>query len=89
MHNLALYYFEGAGGQKDTTLAAQWFRRAAEKGVTDSQFNLGRLYEEGYGVAKDPAAAYRWYVAAAKSGDAEAKAAAERMRVVLPPSPAQ
>ena len=84
MHNLALYYFEGAGGQKDTTLAAQWFRRAAEKGVTDSQFNLGRLYEEGYGVAKDPAAAYRWYAAAARSGDPEAKAGAERMRAVLP-----
>lgn len=84
MHNLALYYFEGAGGQKDTTLAAQWFRRAAEKGVTDSQFNLGRLYEEGYGVAKNPTEAYRWYAAAATSGDAEAKAAADRMRAQLP-----
>ena len=35
-------------------------------------------------MAKDPAAAYRWYVAAAQSGDAEAKAAADRMRAVLP-----
>lgn len=84
MHNLALYYFEGAGGPKDTPAAAQWFRRAAEKGVTDSQFNLGRLYEEGYGVPKDPAAAYRWYAAAATSGDAEAKAAADRIRALLP-----
>lgn len=88
MHNLALYYFEGAGGPKDTAGAAQWFRRAAEKGVTDSQFNLGRLYEEGYGVPKDPAAAYRWYAAAATSGDAEAKAAADRMRALVP-APAQ
>lgn len=89
MHNLALYYFEGTGGAKDTAGAAQWFRRAAEKGVTDSQFNLGRLYEEGYGVAKDPAAAYRWYAAAATSGDAEAKAAADRMRAQLPATAGQ
>jgi localization factor PodJL len=84
MHNLALYYFEGVGGAKDPATAAQWFRRAADKGLTDSQYNLGRLYEEGYGVARDPAAAYRWYVVAGQGGDVEARAAAERMKALLP-----
>ncbi len=80
MHNLALYYFEGTGGPKNTTTAAQWFRRAADLGLTDSQYNLGRLFEEGFGVAQNPAEAYKWYVIAARSGDAESRASAQRVK---------
>jgi localization factor PodJL len=80
MHNLALYFVEGAGGPKNTTTAAQWFRRAADLGLVDSQYNLGRLYEEGFGVSQNPAEAYKWYLIAARSGDGESRASAQRLK---------
>jgi localization factor PodJL len=83
MHNLALYYVEGSGGPKNTTTAAQWFRRAADLGLVDSQYNLGRLYEEGFGVAQNPAEAYKWYLIAAHAGDAESRASAQRLKAQL------
>ena len=83
MHNLALYYFEGTGGDKNTTVAAQWFRRAAEAGLVDSQYNLGRLYEEGFGVAQNPAEAYKWYLIAGATGDQESRTSAKRLKSQL------
>lgn len=83
MHNLALYYFEGTGGPKNTTTAAQWFQRAAEMGLVDSQYNLGRLHEEGIGVPQNAAEAYRWYLIAGRAGDAEARASAQRVKSQL------
>ena len=85
MHNLALYYFEGAGGPKNTTLAAQWFHRAADLGLVDSQYNLARLYEEGFGVSQNPAEAYKWYLIAARAGDAESRTSAQRLKSQLSP----
>jgi localization factor PodJL len=76
MHNLALYYFEGAGGPQDLTGAARWFRKAAELGVGDSQYNLGLLYQAGSGVPRDLAEAYKWFAIAAAGGDAMARSGA-------------
>jgi len=83
MHNLGLYYFEGAGGPRNTTTAAQWFRRAADLGLVDSQFNLGRLYENGAGVSLNPAEAYKWFLVAARSGDGDSQVSANRVRGLL------
>jgi localization factor PodJL len=85
MHNLAYDYFEGLGGPRNLTTAADWFRRAADQGVTDSQYNLGQLYEQGFGVPQNSAEAYKWYVIAARSGDPESKAAADRIKKTLTP----
>lgn len=85
MHQIAMYLFEGIGGPADQAAAARWFRAAAERGLGDSQYNLARLYELGAaGLAADPAQAYRWYLIAAREGDAEAEAAARRLRAELP-----
>jgi localization factor PodJL len=84
MHNLALFYFDGIGGQKDLIQAAAWFRKAADLGLVDSQYNLGRLYEQGFGVQRDLIQAYKWYTIAAKAGDSESKAAAEQLKAGLP-----
>ncbi|MFX8637285.1 sel1 repeat family protein, partial [Acinetobacter baumannii] len=66
MHNLALYEFNGEGGAKDQADASRWFRKAAEQGVVDSQYNLARLYDNGgYGVPQNKAEAYKWYLVAA------------------------
>ena len=70
MHDLALYYAEGRGGvSTDIGTAANWFEKAAERGVVDSQFNLGVLFESGQGIPRNVADAYVWYSIAAKQGD--------------------
>ncbi len=89
MHNLGLYYFEGTGGAKNPALAAQWFRKAADMGLVDSQYNLARLYEGGFGVAQSASEAYRWYLIAARSGDAESLAASARLKAQLPAATAR
>ena len=52
--------------------ASQWFRKAAERGVADSQFNLGILYARGIGVEQNLAESYKWFSLAAAQGDADA-----------------
>ncbi len=70
MHDLALYYAEGRGGvETDITTAASWFEKAADRGVVDSQFNLGVLFESGQGVPQNLVDAYVWYSIAASQGD--------------------
>jgi len=80
MHNLALYYFKGEGGPRNTTTAATWFRKAADMGLVDSQFNLAQLYEQGLGVSQNPAEAYKWFEIAGRSGDATARGRAASLR---------
>lgn len=83
MHNVALYYFNGEGGPKNSATAAQWFRRAADLGLVDSQYNLARLYEEGLGVSQNAAEAYKWFLIASRAGDAESRLGAERVKTQL------
>jgi localization factor PodJL len=80
MHNLALDYYEGVGGQQSATVAAAWFQRAAELGVRDSQWNLARFFEAGIGVQRDVGAAYRWYLIAGRAGDTAAQARADSLK---------
>jgi len=71
MHNLAV--LDADGGQQGRQLRgtrAQWFRKAAERGVADSQFNLGILYARGIGVEQNLAESFKWFSLAAAQGDA-------------------
>jgi localization factor PodJL len=72
MHNLAVLYAEGAEGKPDYANAAQWFRKAAEHGVPDSQYNLGVLAARGLGTERNMAESYKWFALAAAQGDKEA-----------------
>ncbi|MEP6342026.1 MAG: peptidoglycan-binding protein [Maricaulaceae bacterium] len=73
MHDLANFHANGAGGvEQDLSLAAKWFEKAAERGVVDSQYNIGYLYEFGFGVTKNLVEAYVWYNIASAQGDTEA-----------------
>lgn len=83
MHNLAIAYFYGNGGTKNSTTASQWFKRAADLGLVDSQYNLGRLYEGGIGVSQNGAEAYKWYLIAGRSGDQESRDSANRVKADL------
>ena len=71
MHNLAVLYAEGIDGKPDYDNAVQWFRKAALRGIADSQYNLGVLCARGLGTAKSYAEAYKWFALAAAQGDKE------------------
>jgi hypothetical protein len=45
----------------DHTMAASWYRKAAEQGHAPAQVSLGSLYERGLGVPQDKAVALDWY----------------------------
>ena len=73
MHNLAVMNAEAAtGGKPDYAEAAEWFRKAGQLGVRDSQFNLGVLYARGMGVPPDLTQAWVWFSLAAQQGDTDA-----------------
>ena len=70
MHDLGHYFATGVAiDQPDIAKAVTWFQQAADRGVLDSQFNLGVLYQEGSGVTKNPVDAYVWYSIAGIQGD--------------------
>ncbi len=73
MHNLAVMNAEAAAaGKPDYAEAAQWFRKAGQLGIRDSQFNLGILYARGMGVPQDLIQSWLWFSLAAQQGDADA-----------------
>ena len=66
-------YAGGQGLEQNYDAAAEWYRKAAEKGVGDAQYRLGGLYQKGRGVPKDMEYAYGWYSVAAHLGNNKAK----------------
>lgn len=46
--------------------AADLFRRAADNGVMDASYQLGRLYQQGLGIPVDPVAAFENFLVAAE-----------------------
>jgi len=52
--------------------AAELYKKAAEKGHIDSQFNLAVLYDVGQGVERNKQKALYWFRKAAEQGDKQA-----------------
>jgi len=76
----------GEAGPRDVAAAIPWLSRAAAANHPIAAFQLGKLYEDGDGVPKDLETARRLYQIAAKAGLEEA---AEKLRALPPPPPAQ
>ena len=51
----------GEGVPQDYAEAARWYRKAAEQGLAEAQYDLGGMYDIGAGVPHDDADAFRWY----------------------------
>ncbi|MEW6560686.1 MAG: tetratricopeptide repeat protein, partial [Pseudomonadota bacterium] len=67
-------YEGGWGGlSQDLAQAASWFRKAADQGDADAQYNLGVMYANGQGVPQDYAQAASWFRKAADQGYAAAQ----------------
>jgi hypothetical protein len=64
---------EKYGLKRNLELAAQWYRKAAEKGNREAQHKLGICYSFGQGLAQNDAMAAGWYRKAAEAGLAEAQ----------------
>ena len=63
---LAGEFFFGKNRPANHTLAAYWYRRAAQNGSTGGEYNLGCCYEHGWGVEKSLQKAFQYYSLAAK-----------------------
>ena len=89
MYDLGLYYANDAqqGGpqaEQSIRLAASWFRKAADFGMADAQFNLASLHSAPSSSLSNPLEAYVWFSIAAKQGDQEAAEQADMIRNLLP-----
>jgi TPR repeat protein len=68
--DLGAFYATGDWtGPRDAVRAAEWYRRAADRGHADAQYNLGFMYLLGEGVASDTAEGLRWLRLAADQGE--------------------
>ena len=66
-------YAKGRGVRQDDAQAAQWFRKAAEQGVAQAQYNLAVMYAKGRGVRQDGEQAVQWFRKAAEQGYPQAQ----------------
>jgi TPR repeat protein len=65
----ALYATGDWTGPHDAVRAAEWYRRAADRGHADAQYNLGFMYFLGEVVPSDSAVGLRWLRLAADQGE--------------------
>ena len=61
-------YASGFDSAKDYTKAMQWYRKAADLGDAEGQYNVAGLYRWGDGVPKSVSEAEKWYLKAAEGG---------------------
>lgn len=72
-HKRGMLFYKGIGVDKDFKKAAQWFRRAAEKGHAVAQYNLGIMTYLGQGVDQDYRQAAEWFRRAGEQDHAAAQ----------------
>ncbi len=65
----ALYATGGWTGPRDAVRAAEWYRRAAERGHPDAQYNRGFMCLLGEGVEANPNEGLLWLKCSADQGD--------------------
>ena len=66
-------YDKGQGVPQSDKEAVQWFKKAAEQGYADAQYNLGCMYANGRGVPQSDKEAAKWLHKAADQGYANAQ----------------
>jgi TPR repeat protein len=66
-------YTESGSSPHDYVQAAFWYRKSAEQGNADAQYDLGDFYLFGHGVQLDYAQGIRWFRKAAEQGSPAAQ----------------
>lgn len=72
-HRLGWRYRNGEGEPQNFRTAAEWFERAARKGLPRAQYDAGVLHFYGLGVPADSGVAVSWLEQAAAQGYAPAR----------------
>ncbi|MEI6565651.1 MAG: tetratricopeptide repeat protein, partial [Verrucomicrobiota bacterium] len=72
-YSLGKRYLKGEGVPRDHDRAAEYIKRAAEKGLAFAQNDLASFYARGLGVPRDYELAVKWYLKAAENGDSLAQ----------------
>ena len=54
-------YSEGQGVPQDYAEAGKWYRRSAEQGYAQAQYNLGLWYAQGEAGPHDDVQAHMWF----------------------------
>jgi TPR repeat protein len=70
-------YDYGEGVPEDYAKALHWYRKVAEQGDVEAQYNLGLMYGNGGGVPQDNVHAYTWWGVAVTQGNENAKKSKE------------
>jgi len=78
-------HLAGEIGAPDETVAAGWWRKAAEAGDADGAALLGAAHHLGVGVARDRVAAFAWLLRAKAGGSALAERFFDAVRTTLSP----
>jgi TPR repeat protein len=79
-------YDNGRGVPQDDAQAVNWYRKAAEQGLAEAQYNLGLMYDNGRGVPQNYEKAYAWLSVAAAHGDNEATKCRDQVATHLSPA---
>ncbi|RIA83357.1 hypothetical protein C1645_466916 [Glomus cerebriforme] len=66
--NLGQYYRYGKGVEKDEVKAFEYFKKSADQGYLNAQFQLGYCYDKGIGIEINKAKAFEYYKIAAEKG---------------------
>jgi len=72
---IAWYYGRGIGVTKDAAESLRWFRKAAEQGHVQGQYQLGLMLRDGVGCKIDKTEAHMWFNVAAAQGHTQAAGA--------------
>ena len=72
-------YYHGKGVEKNFEEAVKWYKKSAEQGVKQAQYNLAGCLEVGCGVKQNKEEALKWYRKSAEKGLWEAKRAVKRI----------
>lgn len=73
MHELGLRYLLGEGSVADTSQAAYWIGKAADKRLPAAEYNYAILLNNGWGISWNPFKAYKYFKDAALSGMPQAE----------------
>ncbi|MBR6435240.1 MAG: sel1 repeat family protein, partial [Thermoguttaceae bacterium] len=66
------YYYGSDHVSEDKVKAAELYRKSADQGYAEGQYNLGKCYYFGKGVPLDRAEAAKWFQKAALRGHEDA-----------------
>ena len=79
MEQVAMAYLNGEEVEQSPEKATAWFRKLAELGHSNAQFNMGLHCAKGHGTPRSFTEALYWMQMAADNGDTDAPAIIERL----------